>query len=254
MASAAMRLLSDSDAKPEVRSEAARALGLMKINASVPKYNYALVAHWVGSLAADLATEIASLLPDSPKKATAKTARAPDEARKKAPAKAGPAGTKVTKGIAIPKPLGSPAEPEHPRSINPAKAKYLTALLVGPVYQAFSGVSGQGDSGLLRANTGENSDFVRKVFDLVTPVAKSAVDNLYSGSRQRDENKEELRGKVAALRDFLVQNKPADRHLVQDGNTYPLADAAGDQAVEDDAAKSKPAAAAAPRKGGRRPR
>src|SRR5262249_2067751 len=42
MANTAMMFLADPDAKTEVRAEAARALGLMQVNA-VPKYNFKLV-------------------------------------------------------------------------------------------------------------------------------------------------------------------------------------------------------------------
>ena len=126
----------------------------MRISGSVPKYNYALVAHSIGELAADLAAEMETLLPDSPVRASAKSARAPDE-KVKTPAKAGSAPLKGAKGITIPKPLGAPPETAHKRSINPAKAKYLTALLVGPVYQAFSGLPNQADSGLIHATTGQ---------------------------------------------------------------------------------------------------
>jgi hypothetical protein len=62
MASAAMKLLSDGNSKPEVRAEAARALGFMPINATVPRYNYALVAHDAGQLAAELGAGIGSLI------------------------------------------------------------------------------------------------------------------------------------------------------------------------------------------------
>ena len=58
MATAAMHLLADADSKLEVRAEAAKALGLMQISSSVPKYNYDLVAHTTGLLAADLGAEI----------------------------------------------------------------------------------------------------------------------------------------------------------------------------------------------------
>src|SRR5262249_13778028 len=43
MANSAMGFLADTEAKLEVRSEAARALGLMQVNA-VPRYNFRLVA------------------------------------------------------------------------------------------------------------------------------------------------------------------------------------------------------------------
>ena len=88
MANAAMAFLTDASAKLEVRSEAARALGLMQISASVPKYNYQLVAHATGQLAAEI-------------------------------------GSRIATGF----------------TGNEDKAKYLTALLIGPIYQAFDGVA-----------------------------------------------------------------------------------------------------------------
>jgi hypothetical protein len=62
MANAAMKFLSDGDAKPEVRAEAARALGFMPITPTVPRYNYALVAHDAAQLAADLGEKIGGLV------------------------------------------------------------------------------------------------------------------------------------------------------------------------------------------------
>ena len=60
MANAAMSLLADAAAKLEVRSEAARALGLMQIGTAVSKYNYPLIAHAAGQLAAELGNRIAT--------------------------------------------------------------------------------------------------------------------------------------------------------------------------------------------------
>jgi hypothetical protein len=68
MATAAMRLLTDYQAKPEVRSEAARALGLMEITSAVPGYNYGLVAHASGQLAVELGTLIGSNFKNNPVK------------------------------------------------------------------------------------------------------------------------------------------------------------------------------------------
>ncbi len=68
MASAAMRLLTDFEAKPEVRSEAARALGLMEITSAVRGYNFPLIAHASGLLAADLGSQIGSNFKNNPLK------------------------------------------------------------------------------------------------------------------------------------------------------------------------------------------
>jgi hypothetical protein len=170
MANAAMTLLADGSAKVEVRSEAARALGLMQITAAVPKYNYRLVVHSAGQLAAELGNRIAS-------------------------------------GYAK----------------NQDRAKYLTALLIGPVYQAFDGVPGARDSGLVHVAAGDSAEYVQSIFDLVKPIAKAAVDLNAAGSRQARERQKELVARVAVLKDFLEKNAPPDRHLVPDGAEYPIA-------------------------------
>jgi hypothetical protein len=169
MASAAMSLLADPNAKVEVRSEAARALGLMETS-SVPKYNYRLVVHTAGQLAAEL-------------------------------------GNRVASGY----------------DKNQDKAKYATALLIGPVYQAFDGVPGARDSGLAHVVAGESAAYVQSIFDLVKPVAKAAVDLNAAGSRQAKERQKDLLARVAVLKDFLNKNAPGDRHLVPDGTEYPVA-------------------------------
>ena len=170
MANAAMTLLADGSAKAEVRSEAARALGLMQISAAVPKYNYRLIVHSAGQLAVDLGNRIAS---------------------------------GYTK--------------------NQDRSKYLTALLIGPVYQAFDGVPGARDSGLVHVAAGDSTAYVQSIFDLIKPIAKAAVDLNAAGSRQARDRQKDLVARVAVLKDFLEKNPPADRHLVPDGTEYPLA-------------------------------
>jgi len=57
---------------------------------------------------------------------------------------------------------------------------------------------------------------------LVKDVAQASLDLIYSGSRQIDDRKKDLAAKVEALRNFLENNAPADRHLVPDGVAFPL--------------------------------
>ena len=170
MANAAMTFLADGSAKVEVRSEAARALSLMEISSAVTKFNYRLVGHSAGQLAAELGSRIAS---------------------------------------------------EYAK--NQDKAKYLTALLIGPVYQAFEGVPGAQDSGLVHVVAGDASAYVQSILDLIKPVAKAAVDLNAAGTRQAKDRQKELVAHVAALKDFLDKNAPADRHLVPDGTEFPIA-------------------------------
>jgi hypothetical protein len=205
MANAAMKFLADPEARLEVRAEAARALGLMPITAAVPKYNHNLVAHAIGSLAADMAAEIGDLVPTPPVRAATKKAQTKGSANK------APAETAAATPLAKPAAQG-----------NLAKAKYYAALLVGPIFQAFDGVQGLRESGLLHSATGQNPAYAQKVFDLVKASDKAALELIYAGSRQIDDRKKDLETQVAALRDFLDKNAPADRHLVPDGVEYPL--------------------------------
>lgn len=170
MANAAMGLLADGSAKLEVRSEAARALGQMPMSAAVAKYNYQLVAHSAGQVAAELGSRVSTVF-----------------------------------------------------TANQDKAKYWTALLIGPVYQAFDGVPGARDSGLLHATTGPPAAYVQKVFNFVKPIVQASIDLLSAGQRQIQDRKKELTAHVAALKDFLDKNPPPDRHLVPDGAAFPLA-------------------------------
>jgi hypothetical protein len=106
---------------------------------------------------------------------------------------------------------------------NQDKAKYLTALLIGPVYQAFDGVPGARDSGLLHNVGGPSASYIKKVFDLVKPVAQSTIELLNAGHRQIKDRQKELMANIAALKDFLDKNPPSDRHLVPEGVEFPIA-------------------------------
>jgi hypothetical protein len=66
MASAALERLADPKARPEVRAWAAWALGLMRVNPQLGKYNYTLIAHSIGVLAADLGEKIAAAASENP--------------------------------------------------------------------------------------------------------------------------------------------------------------------------------------------
>ncbi len=211
MASSAMRLLTDGQAKPEVRAEAAKALGFMQITPTVPKYNYDLVAHSIGLLAAELGTKIATLVPSPPVRAVA---------AKGAGRSAAARGAAAAKAAAKPAGPNAPAAPVVPT--NPAKARYFTALLIGPVYQALDGETIARESGLCHATANPTPAYSAKVFEMVKAVAKASVDLIYSVSREVDDKKKNLGAQVNDLREFLEQNAPADRHLVAGGVEFPL--------------------------------
>lgn len=109
-----------------------------------------------------------------------------------------------------------------PRAQNPTKARYLTALLVGPVYHCFSGVPGENGSGILQTGRAdaEASKYSRKVFELVRPVAQASVELLGSPTKEFKVKKKKLADQTAALRNFLAQNPPPSRRLVENGREY----------------------------------
>jgi len=189
MANTAMRFLADPEARLEVRAEAARALGMMQINSAVSTYNFALPAYGAGQLAAELATRINALYPNTPKILD-----------------------------------------------NPTKAKYLTAMLVGPVYQAFDGIAGQRDGGgLIHMASGPSNAYVQKVFLLLKPVAQTAIDLLGSPPKQYKDRKKALATQIAALQRFLEQNQPPNRSLVQGGQEFVVAGGAAENEVVEEA-------------------
>jgi hypothetical protein len=112
-------------------------------------------------------------------------------------------------------------------STNKTKSEYYTGLLVGPVYQAFDGVPGTRDAGLLHGNnSGASAAAVQKVFDLVKPVATTAVNLIRAPGLQTTNLKRDLTNRAAELKNFLDKNPVPDRHLVKGGDEYPVADAA----------------------------
>ena len=66
MATAAVQLLCNAEARPEVRVEAASALGMMRVTPGTAKYNFALVAYNIGEVSADLAERIVEVYEENP--------------------------------------------------------------------------------------------------------------------------------------------------------------------------------------------
>jgi hypothetical protein len=104
--------------------------------------------------------------------------------------------------------------------LNETKAEYLTALLVGPVYQAFEGRAGLRESGLLHGNAAAGRSDIQKVLDQIKPVAKAALELIRAPSGQRKARRVDLEARVAALKEFLARNVPANRHLVPDDEGF----------------------------------
>ena len=104
--------------------------------------------------------------------------------------------------------------------LNASKAEYLTALLVGPVYQAFEGQAGVRESGLLHGNATPARSDIQKVADQIKPVAKAALELIRAPKGQLKARRADLAARVDALKDFLAKNVPANRHLVPDDDGF----------------------------------
>ena len=104
--------------------------------------------------------------------------------------------------------------------LNATKAEYLTALLVGPVYQAFEGQAGVRESGLLHGNATAARSDIQKVADQIKPVAKAALELIRAPKGQLKARRADLAARVDALKDFLAKNVPANRHLVPDDDGF----------------------------------
>ena len=88
-----------------------------------------------------------------------------------------------------------------PREENPTKAKYLTALLVGPVYEAFNGIPNQRDAGAAQdAPPHLQRTMYRRFSTWWSPSRRAPVDLLGSPSKQYKDRKKTLSAEVAALR------------------------------------------------------
>ena len=168
MASTAMRFLADPGAKPEVRAAGALALGMMRVNPAVARYNFGLIAHEIGLLAAEL-------------------------------------GETINKSF----------------SGNPTRSNYLTGLLVAPIFQAFNGMEGVRESGLLKAvGSGPSQAAVKQIADLTSATSKASIDLVRAIGSQIPARKKDLSDRVAALRTYLDKNAPKDFHLVPGGMEF----------------------------------
>ncbi len=174
MANSVMLFLAADQARAEVRTEAARTLGRMQVNA-VPNFNFPMVAYFAGKVAVDLASQINDLYSEKPARAE-----------------------------------------------NPTRTRYFVALLIGPLYEAFTGVAGESNSGLLQTSRSDPkaTKYVRQVFDLIRPVAQESVELLNSPSKNYGSQKKSLSAATDALRDFLAKNPPETWMLVPGGRDF----------------------------------
>lgn len=230
MAAVAMQFLADGEATPEVRSAAAWALGMMRVNPAVSGYNFQLVAYHIGLFAADLASDAAASYP----------------APKAAPRPAAKDASKTAKADAKKKDQAAEEAPAEVSASNPTLSEYLAGLLVAPVFQAFNGIEGVRESGLAKqTNLGQAAAYVKQIADLQSAAARASVELVRGTPGQYEGHIKNLHDRIAALKAALDKAPPKDFHLVP-GTGPEYRPAAGEEKAAD-AAPAKDAGA----KGGR---
>jgi hypothetical protein len=116
---------------------------------------------------------------------------------------------------------------------NSVLAERWTGLLVSQIYQAFNGMDGARESGLLHSthpDLGPNASRIKQIADLESAVAKAAVEMIRAPGGQAkarggaDKLKEQtvLNQRVAALKAFLDKNPPKEFTLVPGGPEFRL--------------------------------
>ena len=103
---------------------------------------------------------------------------------------------------------------ETGKPLNVTKADYLTTLLIGPIYQTFEGLPEARESGLLHVGAGVARGDVEKVFEPTRPVVRAALELVRAPTGQLKARRKDLIDRVAALKEYLAKNAPANHHLV----------------------------------------
>jgi hypothetical protein len=188
MAATAFQYLVNEELRPEVRAEAALALGMMQMNTNVPKYSIPVAAHATTQLAAAIGDKIASGFTE-----------------------------------------------------NKLYAQKLTTLLMGPVAQAFEGRQGQRESGFLNSPLLANKADVQKYLDAIRPMLKTAIELVGGPPGQAKAKNDELKARVATLKEFLKKNTPQSTELFQGGPQLPTpGDAVAEGGPDDAQGKEQP--------------
>jgi len=199
MATTALQLLTNPNARLETRAWTAWSLGMLEPAPTSPPINYSLVAYQIGRLAEDIGDEI--LRNAEVRGAILAEARARTEDEEEE--------------LAIEEQL---IDPELER------VRYLTGFLTFQVFKALDGESWMRDSGLRNARgLGEHRRYVMRVHDLVRRLAAAAVQYTKGVGVQEPGRRRALADELAQLKAFLDANPPDSPQLVPDGPAFELA-------------------------------
>ncbi|WP_169979167.1 HEAT repeat domain-containing protein [Tautonia rosea] len=174
-----LAILSMPEQRPESRSWAAWALGMLEVPPNYPQLNFTLAAYQIGSLAVEIGQRIVDL-----------------------------------------------SDPRELETYNPERVKYLTALIVAPLFSSLDGASEFRGSGLRNTRgLGPHQQYVVRVHQLVRQLAVASVELTNARGAQIPAARDRVIGRLNELRTFLTENRPEDGTFVSGGREFALQDA-----------------------------
>ncbi|RUL89554.1 hypothetical protein [Tautonia sociabilis] len=120
------------------------------------------------------------------------------------------------------------SDPREAASYNPERVKYLTGLLVEPIFEAFDGSSKlpPRQSGMRNLQAlGPHRQYVERVHQLIRQLAGASVELTRAVGSQRPAARDAVIARLNELRGFLNENRPQENTFVPGGRQFALSDA-----------------------------
>lgn len=118
------------------------------------------------------------------------------------------------------------SDPRELEAYNPERVKYLTALIVAPVFSSLDGAPELRGSGLRNTRgLGPHQQYVVRVHQLIRQLAVSSVELTNARGAQITAARDRVIGRLNELRTFLNENRPEDGTFIAGGQEFALQDA-----------------------------
>lgn len=119
------------------------------------------------------------------------------------------------------------SDPREAAAYNPERVKYLTALIVSPVFSSLDGAAELRGSGLRNSRAlGPHQQYVTRVHQLIRQLAAASVELTRSIGAQRIASRDRVMASLNELRNYLDQNRPQDGTFIPGGREFALQQAA----------------------------
>ncbi|MEW4567116.1 hypothetical protein AB1L88_04545 [Tautonia sp. JC769] len=118
------------------------------------------------------------------------------------------------------------SDPRELEAYNPERVKYLTALIVAPVFSSLDGAPELRGSGLRNTRgLGPHQQYVVRVHQLIRQLAVASVELTNARGAQITGARDRVIGRLNELRTFLNENRPEDGTFISGGREFALQDA-----------------------------